>query len=260
MSVDLEQACAALFDASDPAEVAGDLRTIIEAAIVNQPRSLQKHIGPSELGNECDRCLVHKLAGTTEATEAAWLPFIGTCVHEQLETIFLQHEATRGNLGMPSRFLPEHRVTVGKVAGIDITGSTDLFDTHSGTVCDWKIVGTTTLRSARSKDASLVYQRQAMLYGKGWEDRGYTVTSVLIYFLPRNAVSLADGYAWQAPYERTVAEETLAHADALARSICAFGLNHVLANLPPHTNDGFTCRRFPDWQPPAHNTSDPFGS
>jgi hypothetical protein len=254
----LDVACATQYVApADPKHTAHELRTIIEAAIEHQPRSLQLAIGPSELGNECERCLAHKLAGTPESRDAAWLPFIGTAVHEQLEQIILAHENTRASLGMPGRFLTENRVTVGQVGGVAITGSTDLFDTHTGTVIDWKCVGTTTLRKAKGSGASTVYRRQAHLYGKGWQDAGYTVNTVLIYFLPRNAVSLADGCPWAEPYDRADAEATLQRADNLAKAVGALGLEQVLAGLPPHHGDGFSCRRMPDYAPQVASSLDP---
>ena len=255
--IESERAVIAGFTGEDPALVPTQLRTIIEAAMVNAPRSLQKRIGPSELGIECGRCLAHKLAGTPERPEAAWLPQIGTAVHEWLEGVFLRHEFTRADLGMPGRYLPENRVTVGAINGMDISGSTDVLDIASGTVIDWKIVGTTTLRTTKAHGASLQYQRQAMLYGKGWEDAGYTVKSVLIYFLPRNSVSLADAVPWQAPYNRAVAVDTLAHADSLIKAIATQGLDAVLAGMPEHTFTGFTCKKYAT---PNLNNAAPFGA
>ena len=40
-----------------------EIRLIIEAHIANQPRNLQKEIGPSELGTDCLQCLAARLAG-----------------------------------------------------------------------------------------------------------------------------------------------------------------------------------------------------
>ena len=65
-----------------------EIRLIIEAHIANQPRSLQKEIGPSELGTDCLHCLAARLAGWEKRQSAAWLPFIGTCVHERFEHLF----------------------------------------------------------------------------------------------------------------------------------------------------------------------------
>jgi len=237
-----------------------DVRNIIEASIINAPRSLQTRIGPSELGNPCDRCLAHKLAGTPERPEAAWLPFIGTAVHEKFEGIFLGHEFTRADLGMPGRWLPEHRVTVGTVNGIEITGNTDLFDTQTGTVIDFKCVGTTTIKKAKAHGASLVYSRQAQLYAKGWADDGYTVNTTTILYLPRNSVSLADTYVWSAPYDRQIALDAIGRANLIAVAIAANGLEAVLAGMAEHTFEEFSCKRFAT--PIVNNTtsSAPFGA
>lgn len=47
-----------------------------------------KEIGPSELGTDCLHCLAARLAGWEKRQSAAWLPFIGTCVHERFEHLF----------------------------------------------------------------------------------------------------------------------------------------------------------------------------
>lgn len=252
---DLDQACAALYTGQPADTLPGELLGVIEAAIMHHPRSLQRSIGPSELGMDCIRCLAHKLGGTPEIRTPAWLPTIGTAVHEWLEGVFLRHEQARASIGMPARYLVEHRVTVGAVAAEQVRGNTDIYDTHSGTVVDWKIVGTTTLCSARVHGAKEQYRRQAMLYGLGWECRGFTVRNVLIFFLPRNAVSLRDAYPWLGPYDRALAEDTLARADALAWRIHREGLPAVLDSIPEHVGDDFTCPRYPDYRvttsPPA---------
>jgi hypothetical protein len=228
--------------------------------MVSVPRHTQKLIGPSELGNPCDRCLAHRLGGTPQRPQAAWLPQIGTAVHEWAEMVLLRHEAARAKLGMPGRFLLEHQVTVGQIRGEDITGCSDVFDTHTGTVVDWKVVGGTTLKQAKAHGPSPGYQRQAHLYGKGWQDAGFHVTTVCVYYLPRNAVSLSESYAWMDPYSRQVAEVTLLRADLLAARIAAEGMLPVLEQLPPHTGQEFTCKRAPDYRTPTTNPSDPFGS
>lgn len=237
---DLDAQIANAYDGTDPARAIPDLRAIIEAAIVNQPRSLQTAIGPSELGTTCDRCLIHKLAGTPEKREVAWLPFVGTAMHATLEDVVLRHEFD----AVVPRFLTEHRRVVGTVGGAPVIGSTDVFDIASGTVIDYKLVGPTTITAARSQGASAIYRRQAHLYGKGWQDAGFTVRSVAIWFLPRNGMTIGAGLVWQAPYDRSVAEATLAHADMLAAAISSQGLDAVLALASSHTNTEFSCARY----------------
>jgi hypothetical protein len=64
-----------------PANLA--VEEVIVNAIVNQPRSQQTLIGPSEIGTDCLRCLARKLAGierykASTVHEVPWLPFLGT--------------------------------------------------------------------------------------------------------------------------------------------------------------------------------------
>lgn len=241
-------------------DIAPELRTIIEASIIHAPRSQQATIGPSELGMDCPRCLTHRLAGTPQAQEAAWLPTIGTAVHAHLEDIFTRHEKARALVGLPPRFLLEQRVTVGHIGQTPITGSTDLFDTQNGVVTDWKVVGTTTLRKVKAHGAPQQYRTQAMLYGKGWQAAGYDVSGVLIYFLPRNAVSLSDAIAWTAPYDPEPALVALDRANRIHAHISSAGVDAALEAAGEHTEDGFTCRRYPDWVPAELKTpgGDPF--
>lgn len=230
-----------------------EYRDIIEGSIKSQPRSLQKRIGPSEIGTPCDRCLVHKLIGTPEhETHAAWLPFIGTCVHTRLEDVF-----TEANRGLPAtRYLVESKVSVGEINGDDITGHADLFDLERGEVTDWKIVGITTLKKARINGPTMTYRRQAHLYGHGFVRRGLTVNRVRIAFLPRNSVHLGDAVIWSEPYDQQLALDALSRADTLSRVIAALGAEAALAATTPHTHEEFSCSKFPDGnQSPATHTT-----
>ena len=59
---------------------------VIRGAIANHPRSLQKRIGPSEIGTPCDRRIGYKLLGQDENPRGdAWKPTVGTAVHGWLE-------------------------------------------------------------------------------------------------------------------------------------------------------------------------------
>ena len=78
-------------DNDNPAGTSGEwteIRRIIEQHVLNQPRGLQKEIGPSELGTDCLHCLAARLAGWERHQTVAWLPFIGTCVHARFEQLF----------------------------------------------------------------------------------------------------------------------------------------------------------------------------
>lgn len=235
----------------DPEQTIPDLQAVLEDAILNHERSLQTTIGPSSLGSGCDRCLITELAGLKPAEERApWLPTIGTAVHDWAEYAILRHLMVTGS----DRYICEGRVLVGAVDGVEIWGNSDLFDTWTGTVVDYKVTGTTTLRESRRHGPKTTYQRQAHLYGKGWQDKGFQVRSVAIWFLPRNGFTIDAGHLWQQPYDRADAEATLARADMLAAAVRAFGADTVLASAAPHTGSEFSCPRGAD----APTTPDAF--
>lgn len=223
-----------------PERTVPDLIGVIEWAIRNAPRTLQTALGPSELGVACDRCLIALLAGQLayRDEEAPWLPTIGNAVHDWLELAAIQWmQATKSD-----RYVAEGRVAVGQVAGQDIWGNSDVFDRHTGTVVDYKLVGSTTLKKVkRAGGAALTYKRQAHLYGRGWALAGYPVQSVAVLFLPRNGFHVGDGTYWQEPYDEGVALETLARANMFQAGIDAIGWQAVHDAAPPHTGQEFTC-------------------
>lgn len=225
----------------DPELSWAEYRHIIETAIADQPRTQQRRIGPSELGIDCIRCLAHKLAGVPEKREVAWLPWVGTAVHTQLQDVF-----TEFNKAYPDqpRFLTETRVSVGEVDGQDITGNADLYDTVTAEVSDWKVVGKTTLTEVKRHGPSAVYRTQGHLYGRGFIRRGLPVARVRIVYLPRNEPTLSNAHVWHEPYDEQIALTALARADALAKAIKAVGVEAIVADLPP-TNGCYSCARYP---------------
>lgn len=205
-------------------ELLGELLGIIRATIADQPRSRQTRIGPSELGHPCDRWLSHKLRGTPAVNErqSPWLPTVGTAIHAWLEDVFTAEGVHDIAAGRDPRWLLEQRVTVGTVAGQEITGSCDLYDTATGTVVDWKTTGKTRLDHYRRHGPDAQYRVQAHSYGRGWRNRGLPVNTVAICFLPRNA-ELADTVWWSEPYDEQIAVAALARAEAVTVANTALG-------------------------------------
>ncbi|WP_156807727.1 hypothetical protein [Acaricomes phytoseiuli] len=209
-------------DGTTPDQACKDLRLVIEHGINNQPRSLQKVIGPSEIGTECDHCLAARLAGWESVEhETPWLPFVGTAVHAQLEELVLRYENQRNAVNTTGRrYLAEARTMVGTIDGTEIWGSTDLVDLVAKTTFDYKVVGVTTLRSVKS-GPSMRYRVQQQLYAKGWNDAGHPIEHVAIAYLPRNSISLRDAIWWHEPYNRQTALDALTRASQFAVDIRA---------------------------------------
>lgn len=192
-----------------------EILALIETGLRNQPRGLQKEIGPSELGTDSLHTLAAKLAGWPQRHGPSWLPFVGTAVHSRFEHYF----PTLNKEGEEPRFETERRVTVGRLNGLaggyDVTGSIDLYDHRNAATIDWKIVGPTTLRQVKAHGVSQQYRVQASLYGTGLHREHLPIRTSCIYFLPRNAVSLNDAIAWEADWDPRPGRWALARAQLL---------------------------------------------
>lgn len=198
----------------------------------SRPRSLQKYLGPSEIGSPCSRQLAMKLAGVEEVNQVAdpWFPIVGSAVHEWMAKMVGWYNDVYLNRAGDPRFLIENRVHVGaEGTGYQTSGSTDVYDVDNQRVVDWKIVGTTTMRKVDKGDtpeekAGPQYTVQGMTYGKGWVQAGYPVKSVLIAFLPRSNF-LDKMKLVEMPYDQRIADEAQARVAAIDQ------LRQV---IPPH--------------------------
>lgn len=216
----------------DPTLVGKELLSIITHAIVNQPRSLQKRIGPSEIGHPCPRRIGYKLLDAPEFNhQVNWKAYIGTAMHAQLETVFdqwnLDHCPTYDHA---ERFLVESKVCAGEANGEDIEGHTDLYDRATATVIDWKVVGPNNLKKYKRHGPGAQYRTQGHSYGRGWARLGLPVDHVMIVFLPRNT-GLHDTYIWHEPYDEQVAIDGFNRVNAIADTTRALGVG-ALAVLP----------------------------
>lgn len=217
-----------------------ELLHVVRAAIADHPRSQQTRIGPSELGNPCDRWISHKLAGTPEINtrSAAWLPTVGTAIHGWLEDVFIRQGFAAVRDGVAPRWLVETTLTVGTIGGVDITGHCDLYDTETATIIDWKTTGKTRLDKYRRHGPDDGYRVQAHAYGRGWQHKGYPVDTVAIAFLPRNA-ELGDTVWWSEPYNERIAVDALARAEAISLANGALGPAAPAAMTTADSNCGY---------------------
>lgn len=221
-----------------PRDLVDSITGIIEHHIENRPRSLQKAIGPSEIGGECGRKIVYKLAQAPVVNPVSRLPQwrtqIGVATHDMLAGVFDAYD----------RFAVEQRVTVGSDGEDDVQGSGDLYDSVTGSVLDWKIVGPNTLKKVKAKvqtcyrsscqadppgcpqcgikrhkyhcehigkprGASEKYEVQADAYGIGYASLGLPVRWVIVAFLPA-AGDLSEAYYHVKPFDPSNAERAIA--------------------------------------------------
>lgn len=158
-------------------------------------RDKQRKVGPSELGDLCERCLAEKLLGVHEEEKTHPLaPMIGTAFHLYLENV----------IGLKD-YLKETGVTVGTIDCYgDISGTADGFDIETGHVVDYKVLSKKKIKafaSATFLDESYnpefysdsmtegqikKYYYQMQLYGLGMENAGYEVNHTSLILFPRD--------------------------------------------------------------------------
>jgi hypothetical protein len=157
----------------DASNLADRIKAVVNNRSVNAPRSQQKRIGLSEVGEICVRKTSYKLLDwekTNPATDP-WASISGTAIHAWLADAFEE---------FPDQYLVEHPVKVTD----ELAGTADLFDIEQKMVIDHKCVGATSMRS-RKKDGMTHQQRiQINLYALGLENEGHAVEKVALAFYP----------------------------------------------------------------------------
>jgi hypothetical protein len=229
-----------LLEQQAPSDTHADHVAVIADAITTAPRSLQKRIGPSEIGHPCTRRVAYKLAGVEEVNiNPAWRPTVGTAVHDWLSTTF----ATANRDLDVARYLVELSVEVDD----GITGTADLYDRAAALVNDWKVVSPTSLRKYRAKGPGPQYRTQVHLYGRGLTRRGLPVRDVAITFLP-NSGELSEAVFWTEPYDEGVALNALERMHTVGGLVATAGAG-AAAVLPTDGADPDWCRYCPFYLP-----------
>lgn len=184
---------------SDP--LRDELVSMIRSRDAATPRHLQVELGPSDVSHPCHRRMAYGIMAEPGGNPSFDpLPsIIGTAVHHWLETAAQHANEVLGR----ERWLTETRVEVAP----GLSGSCDLFDTDTGTVIDWKVVGTPRLAKYR-KDPGPLYKSQVHLYGRGFQNAGHQVNRVAIAFVPRGA-TLHSLHVWSADYDPKITDDVL---------------------------------------------------
>jgi hypothetical protein len=191
----------------------GDLQAAIRHYEQNMARSLQVEIGPSQVGEPCDRRLVLQLLGAEEINRGAdrWPATVGTAVHELLAKAFTLHNTLLVSQGKPARWLVEQEIMIRP----GLIGHTDLIDLWSWTVIDHKNVSVASLRKYRKAGhPGQQYEAQAHLYGLGWARAGLPIKRVAIAFYPKSGMQ-RDSWLWTVDYDEQAALAALARMDWL---------------------------------------------
>lgn len=188
--------------------------TLSQIILAHEQRNARNHqvkIGPSEVGDPCDRRIGYRLAGVTPSNDGdPWPSIMGTAVHTWLQ------EAVEA--WMKETETAEWRTEATLHIDEFVEGHSDLYWSTLQTVIDWKTMGPNVLKKTRENGPAPGYVIQAHVYGYGYEQAGYPVRKVALACLSR-AGWLKDMYIWNADYDRSIAEAALARLYAIARQV-----------------------------------------
>lgn len=174
---------------------AAEIRRVVLEHAARAPRTLQTHLGPSELGVACDRQVAGKMAALPATNHVAdpWPSIVGTACHAWAAEAFQADNARRGVL----RWVAEQKVT----AHPEHPGTADLYDAIEQAVVDHKFLGVSSLAkirritaaepwAARARLWPRHYLVQLLLYGLGYHLMGLPVRRVVLAAYPRTAATL----------------------------------------------------------------------
>jgi hypothetical protein len=182
-------------------------------------RSQQRAIGPSEVGEPCERQLSYKLLDWPETNDSRdpIAAIIGTGFHMWMAEKFEARQVVMPD-GQP-RYRIEERVTVrpSPLPAAALEGSSDLFDRLALLNNDWKLVGVSTHDKYRRQGPSEKYRIQAHLYGLGQENAGQAPARVAVTFIARYHELKV--HVWSEPYDRQVALDALARLDRIQQRV-----------------------------------------
>jgi hypothetical protein len=170
-----------------------ELRGVVTRYASFRPRSVQKHLGPSELGHLCDRQVVGKMAGSRVTNHVAdpWASIMGTAMHAYLADAFDWDNEHNGYV----RWLTEARV-VPDPGPSPHPGTADLYDVSNRALVDHKGQGESTRQKLKSKGPPRHYLVQLLLYRRGYLNLGLPVDRVVLVSWPRTKSTLDDLYVW----------------------------------------------------------------
>ncbi|SOD72754.1 hypothetical protein SAMN05892883_2099 [Jatrophihabitans sp. GAS493] len=230
------------------ARYANEIRRVFHEHAAQAPRSLQLHLGPSELGVECDRQVAGKMAGcpTTNHVFDPWPSIRGTALHAWAADAFTADNVRKNVM----RWVAEQRVTPHP----DHPGTADLYDAQERSVDDHKFLGESSLAKVRSaKGPSRQYRVQLHLYGLGYRNMGLPVDRVVLLAYPATAGSLDGLYVWEQAHRTSdiddllqVVFEQTATRQHYAREIHA---GRLQLSQVPSTPDSDLCYFCPFYRP-----------
>lgn len=252
------------------ARYAAELKRVFHDHAARAPRTLQQHLGPSELGVECDRQVAGKMAAlpSTNHVSDPWPSIVGTACHAWAADAFEADNLRHGVV----RWLAEQKVTPHP----EHPGTADLYDGDEQAVVDHKFLGSSSMQKIRS---GLVpglalealrprhYVVQLLLYGLGYLRLGLPVKRVVLAAYPRTEATLDGLYVWDReitgpdgqllPEVVALLDQVFAVTVTRKDYAALIAGGHIQLGDVPATPDSDTCFFCPFYRPQAAKDSGP---
>jgi len=183
-----------------------------------RPRTMQKALGPSEIGDPCDRSLAYKISGFPEPesfVDDPWFAMLGTGIHAIIADALAEQNNLAKAAGYSPPWLIEHRVEVAP----GITGTTDAYNIWKRMVLDHKLVGKTSQEKTRKHGPKTGYRVQGHAYGLGMVRQGYEVDLIAIALYPRHNYLTKSMYVWSEPFNPSIVYKALERLEIIAQLV-----------------------------------------
>jgi hypothetical protein len=199
----------------------------------NSARSRQVSIGPSEIGSSCDRRLAMRIAGVRAVNRSSdpWPAIVGTAMHDWLQRCLESANQRLVAQGQPPRWITESRVQADPL----VSGTSDVYDTWTQAVIDWKSMGDTAKQRLAKEGPSDGYHTQIQTYGLGFFRAGFPVRKVALMFLPR-AGMLKDARYFEWDFDPASANKAIARVYSIGHQVLALrkaaGIDEIWDSVP----------------------------
>lgn len=212
-------------------------------------RDAQLRIGPSDMGDPCNRCLAFKLAGSPIPDRETLFAWNGTSMHLHLEDRIdnlQQRQAVTQAIAFAKQFfdgaLTEVKVFVCEIPGYGaVHGHIDLLTKNL--IVDWKSISMKKLAKWQAELAKKKipaglqkYIAQLTMYIGAARRLGYDIETGVLAFLPRDATTPDDYWTFPVRYSEQNEQQIIARVAAIYQHVLA-GRHGEIASDP----DCWTC-------------------
>lgn len=198
------------------------LRAIREVIATPSARDEQTRIGPSDMGDPCNYCLGSKMAGIKPERDFSMYPWLGTAIHTLIEKLtdisrmmFLPdiNDMAWEIFGPNSGARSEIRVWICHIPGYgDVYGSIDFMLLGEKCIVDWKSSSRKKVKLYKVQGVPIENQGQTLMYIHGAIKSGYDVESAVLVYIPRDAASLSEIWAYEVEYNEEEVQQIIDRA------------------------------------------------